>query len=59
MPLDKVKKVLRIARTISLETPVGDEETFFGDFIEDKNALIPIDAAEKFSQRQQQVYYLH
>ena len=45
MPLDKVKKVLKIAKEpISLETPVGDEEDTcsLGDFIEDKNALIPI-----------------
>ncbi len=53
MPLDKVKKVLKIAKEpISLETPVGDEEdSSLGDFIEDKNALIPIDAAVKNSLR--------
>ena len=53
MPLDKVKKVLKIAKEpISLETPVGDEEdSSLGDFIEDKNALIPIDAAVKSSLR--------
>jgi len=47
MPLDKVRKVLKIAKEpVSLETPVGDEEdTSLGDFIEDKNALIPVDAA--------------
>ena len=47
MPLDKVKKVLKIAKEpISLETPVGDEEdSSLGDFIEDKNALQPLDTA--------------
>ena len=47
MPLDKVRKVMKIAKEpISLETPVGDEEdSHLGDFIEDKNAVLPIDAA--------------
>jgi len=47
MPLEKVRKVLKIAKEpISLETPIGDEEDGqLGDFIEDKNAVIPIDAA--------------
>ena len=47
MPLEKVRKVLKIAKEpISLETPIGDEEdTYLGDFIEDKNAVLPIDAA--------------
>ncbi len=47
MPLDKVRKVMKIAKEpVSLETPVGDEEdSNLGDFIEDKNALLPIDAA--------------
>ncbi len=47
MPLEKVRKVLKIAKEpISLETPIGDEEDFYlGDFIEDKNAVLPIDAA--------------
>jgi RNA polymerase primary sigma factor len=47
MPLDKVQKVLKIAKEpLSLETPVGDEEdSHLGDFIEDKNAVLPIDAA--------------
>ncbi|MFN7176266.1 MAG: RNA polymerase sigma factor RpoD [Thermaurantiacus sp.] len=47
MPLDKVRKVLKIAKEpISLETPVGDEEdSQLVDFIEDKNAIIPVDAA--------------
>src|SRR5262249_16792873 len=47
MPLDKVAKVLKIAREpLSLETPIGDEEnSHLGDFIEDKNAILPIDAA--------------
>jgi RNA polymerase primary sigma factor len=47
MPLEKVRKVLKIAKEpLSLETPVGDEEdSHLGDFIEDKNAILPIDAA--------------
>jgi len=47
MPLEKVRKVLKIAKEpVSLETPVGDEEdTNLGDFIEDKNALQPLDTA--------------
>ncbi len=47
MPLEKVRKVLKIAKEpISLETPIGDEEdSHLGDFIEDKSAIIPIDAA--------------
>ena len=47
MPLDKVRKVMKIAKEpISLETPIGDEEdSQLGDFIEDKNAIIPVDAA--------------
>ena len=47
MPLDKVRKVLKIAKEpISLETPIGDEEdSQLGDFIEDKNAVQPLDAA--------------
>ncbi|PPR16994.1 MAG: RNA polymerase sigma factor RpoD [Alphaproteobacteria bacterium MarineAlpha9_Bin3] len=47
MPLDKVRKVMKIAKEpISLETPVGDEEdSHLGDFIHDTNAIIPLDAA--------------
>ncbi len=47
MPLEKVRKVLKIAKEpISLETPIGDEEdSHLGDFIEDKNAVVPLDAA--------------
>ena len=47
MPLDKVRKVMKIAKEpISLETPIGDEEdSHLGDFIEDKNTILPIDAA--------------
>jgi RNA polymerase primary sigma factor len=47
MPLEKVRKVMKIAKEpISLETPIGDEEdSHLGDFIEDKNAVIPVDAA--------------
>jgi RNA polymerase primary sigma factor len=47
MPLEKVRKVMKIAKEpISLETPIGDEEdSHLGDFIEDKNAVLPVDAA--------------
>jgi len=47
MPLDKVRKVLKIAKEpVSLETPIGDEEdSSLGDFIEDKNAILPVDSA--------------
>ena len=47
MPLDKVRKVMKIAKEpISLETPVGDEDdSQLGDFIEDKNAILPLDSA--------------
>jgi RNA polymerase primary sigma factor len=47
MPLEKVRKVLKIAKEpISLETPIGDEEdSHLGDFIEDRNAVLPIEAA--------------
>ncbi|MEK6541953.1 MAG: RNA polymerase sigma factor RpoD [Pseudomonadota bacterium] len=47
MPLEKVRKVMKIAKEpISLETPIGDEDdSHLGDFIEDKNAIIPVDAA--------------
>jgi len=47
MPLDKVRRTLNIAKEpLSLSTPIGDEENAqLGDFIEDKNAILPIDAA--------------
>ncbi|KKB96723.1 RNA polymerase sigma factor RpoD [Candidatus Arcanobacter lacustris] len=47
MPLEKVKKVMKIAKEpVSLDNPVGDEEgSYLGDFIEDKNAVLPVDAA--------------
>ena len=47
MPLEKVRKVMKIAKEpISLETPIGDEEdSQLGDFIEDKNAVLPLDSA--------------
>ena len=47
MPIEKVRKVLKIAKEpISLETPIGDEDdSHLGDFIEDKNAVLPLDAA--------------
>ena len=47
MPLEKVRKTLKIAREpLSLETPIGDEgDSNLGDLIEDKNAILPIDAA--------------
>ena len=52
MPLEKVRKVLKIAKEpVSLETPVGDEEdSSLGDFIEDKNALQPLDTAIQSNQ---------
>ena len=54
MPLEKVRKVLKIAKEpVSLETPVGDEEdSHLGDFIQDENAVIPIDAAINSNLRQ-------
>ena len=54
MPLEKVRKVLKIAKEpVSLETPVGDEEdSHLGDFIKDDNAVIPIDAAIHSNLRQ-------
>ena len=47
MPVDKVRKVMKIAKEpVSLETPIGDEEdSHLGDFIEDKNAILPVDSA--------------
>jgi RNA polymerase primary sigma factor len=47
LPLEKVRKVMKIAKEpISLETPIGDEEdSHLGDFIEDKNAILPVEAA--------------
>ena len=47
MPLEKVRKTLKIAKEpLSLETPIGEEgDSQFGDLIEDKNAILPIDAA--------------
>ena len=54
MPLEKVRKVLKIAKEpLSLETPIGDEEnSHVGDFIEDENAVLPIDAAIRSSLRE-------
>lgn len=54
MPLERVRKVLKIAKEpISLETPVGDEDdSQLGDFIEDKNALLPVDAAVQSNLRE-------
>jgi RNA polymerase primary sigma factor len=54
MPLEKVREVLKIAKEpLSLETPIGDEEnSHLGDFIEDKNAVLPIDAAIQSSLRE-------
>jgi len=50
MPLEKVRKVLKIAKEpVSLETPIGDEEdSSLGDFIEDKNAILPVESAIHF-----------
>ena len=57
MPLEKVRKVLKIAREpISLETPVGDkEDSHLGDFIEDKNAILPIGAAIQANLREERL----
>jgi RNA polymerase primary sigma factor len=54
MPLEKVSKVLKIAKEpISLETPIGDEEdSHLGDYIEDRNAVLPIDAAVQSNLRE-------
>ena len=54
MPLEKVRKVLKIAKEpISMETPVGDEEdSSLGDFIEDKSVVVPIDASIRSSLRE-------
>ena len=54
MPLEKVRKVLKIAKEpLSLETPIGDEQDpHFGDSIEDKNAILPIDAAIRSNLRE-------
>jgi len=54
IPLEKVRKVLKIAKEpISLETPIGDEEdSHLGDLIEDKNAVLPIDAAIRSNLRE-------
>src|SRR5437870_4294799 len=54
MPLEKMRKVLKIAKEpLSMETPVGDEEdSHLGDFIEDKNTILPIDAAIQSSLRE-------
>ena len=53
IPLDKVKKVMKVAKDpVSFETPVGDEdESHLGDFIEDKNAVMPMDSAMKANLR--------
>ncbi|TAE33837.1 MAG: RNA polymerase sigma factor RpoD [Alphaproteobacteria bacterium] len=54
MPIDKVRKVMKIAKEpVSLETPVGDEEdSQLGDFIEDKNAILPVEAAMQANLRE-------
>ena len=55
MPLDKVRKILKIAREpISLETPIGEEEdSHLGDFIEDKKAVSPLEAAIRYDLQRQ------
>lgn len=54
MPIEKVRKVMKIAKEpVSLENPVGDEDgSYLGDFIEDKNAVLPIDAAVQSNLRE-------
>ena len=61
MPLEKVRKVLKIAKEpVSLETPVGDEEdSSLGDFIEDKNALQPLDTIQSNLSSPLQRFWLH
>ena len=55
LPLDKVRKILKIAREpISLETPIGEEEdSHLGDFIEDKKAVSPLEAAIRYDLQRQ------
>src|SRR5436309_6864656 len=55
LPLDKVRKILKIAKEpISLETPIGEEEdSHLGDFIEDKKAISPLDAAIRYDLQRQ------
>ena len=56
MPIEKVRKVLKIAKEpVSLETPVGDKDSSLGNFIEDKNALQPLDTA--IQSNLSEVYY--
>jgi RNA polymerase primary sigma factor len=61
LPLDKVRKVLKIAKEpISLETPIGEEEdSHLGDFIEDSDAVVPIDAASFILLQEQLESVLH
>ncbi len=60
LPLEKVRKVMKIAKEpISLETPVGDEEdSHLGDFIEDKNTILPVDAAIQANLRENVTHVL-
>ena len=60
MPLEKVRKTLKIAKEpLSLETPIGDEaDSHLGDFIEDKNAILPIDAAIQSNLRETTTHVL-
>lgn len=60
LPLEKVRKVMKIAKEpISLETPVGDEEdSHLGDFIEDKNTVLPVDAAIQANLRENVTHVL-
>ena len=55
MPLEKVRKILKIAKEpISLETPIGEEEdSHLGDFIEDKKAVSPLEAATRYDLQRQ------
>ena len=61
MPLDKVRKVMKIAKEPKAETPIGDEDdTNLGDFIQDVNAIIPLDAAINTNLREAlQKFYRH
>jgi DNA-directed RNA polymerase sigma subunit (sigma70/sigma32) len=53
MPQEKVRRVLEIGKEpLSLDTPIGEEESHLGDFIEDTNAILPLDAASQSELRE-------
>jgi RNA polymerase primary sigma factor len=60
IPADKVRQILRVSRgPVSLETPVGDEDSHLGDFIEDPDAVVPVDAASFILLQEQLESVLH